>query len=279
MWLFFSTFSCWNYAQTQRSFPNHLFAKVSFPCIRWEPGEKRAKQAEADWKKRQKLHAAVLPPQCPWKVLGGTKLQSLWCLRIRDVDRREPRQQGCCTESRRRYAGALRGTESDAEGKDFLSHISWETVSFWGEAPSCWGGYFGCPLVVCPHYPLKCLTKEPGCPPDNQIYCHPCIAVSVCLQEKCRCTAPVKGDSLWLFTEGHAGKRAAIYQGPCLVFMCALKRPVFASFPSYIRDPLKENRCLCISGTVCEGASWISVFNCCCQEVAWAALSTRIWSD
>lgn len=84
--------------------------------VRWEPREnkKTVKQAETEWKKgcRQDLHAAILLPQCLWKISGGTK-SGLW---IRDVDRRESGQQGCSTESGWRYAVALRGSERNAEG-------------------------------------------------------------------------------------------------------------------------------------------------------------------
>lgn len=139
---------------------------------------KRGKQAETEWKKgcRQHLYSAVLwPPKRPWKVWGGTKLQPLWCLWIRGVDRRESGQQGCSTESGWRYAGAFRASERKVEGKDFLSHKSWGTVLPWGEALSRWGVILGVPqgsALAALHYRL---TKDPEFPLDNKIFWHPWI--------------------------------------------------------------------------------------------------------
>lgn len=222
---------------TSSTFQSCVAVSCQQHWARWEQREKRGKQAETEWKKgcRQHLYSVVLwPPKRPWKVLGGTKLQSLWCLWIRGVDRRESGQQGCSTESGRRYAGAFRRTERKVEGKDFLSHKSRGTVSHWGAALSCWGVILGVPqgsdLIPLPNAWQKTqsfpwIIREFAAS-ESQRWC---------TQEKCRCMCSFKG---WLIMGVHIGtcweKSSHLFTAPMLLSWYILKHLLLASFLSYI---------------------------------------------
>lgn len=179
-------------------------------------GKQRGKQAETEWKKgcRQHLYSAVFcPSKRPWKVLGGTKLQSLRCLWIRGVDRRESGQQGCSTESGWRYAGAFRCTERKVEGERFpFTQKVRNSLALRRSLVLLWG-YFRCPSGVCPLCPPKYLTKDPEFPLDNKNLLPLSHRGGVHKRNAGAC-APLKGDSSWPFTGGRAGKRAAIYSRP-----------------------------------------------------------------
>lgn len=161
------------------------------------------------------FYSVVLwPPKRPWKVLGGTKLQSLRCLWIRGVDRRKSGQQGCSSESGWRYAGGFQTHWKKSRRGRISSHTkAEEQSSLWGEAPSCWGVILGVPQGACPPCPPKCLTKDPEFPLDNKNLL-PLNHRGGAHKRHAGAWAPIKGDSSWPLTEGRAGKRAAIYSTP-----------------------------------------------------------------
>ena len=190
----FSSFFCWNCSHTHTHHTNtqththtsmhkcneasHLLLLASHvwqsPVSSTKSGGIREKKRGKTSPNRKKEGAQTAPFILPFydllnvleEVLGGIKLQSLWCLWIRGVDRRKSGQQGCSSESGWRYAGGFQTHwKKSRRGKISSQTKAEEQSSHWGEALSCWGVILGVPQGCLPSLPSQMRDKRPRVSP------------------------------------------------------------------------------------------------------------------